>query len=195
MNRLILPALMILSAAPALAHPGHHHHDGSAFGTGFVHPMLGADHILAMIAVGLWAASLGGRAVWTLPTSFVGAMVVGFGLALGGFGLPLVEPMILGSVFVLGLALALALRLPVGASAALVALFGLFHGHAHGQEMGDAGALTFGTGFALATALLHAAGVALGGIALRELSAARGVAVLRGLGAITLLGGVAVALS
>ncbi|MFC7705875.1 HupE/UreJ family protein [Plastorhodobacter daqingensis] len=193
MKRLILSTLPILAAAPALAHPGH---VGQApFVAGVVHPLLGADHLLAMIAVGLWAAHLGGAALPGLPAAFVAAMVAGFTVALGGGVLPLVEPMILASVLVLGLMLALALRLPTGASAALVALFGLFHGFAHGQEMGEGGAAAFGAGFALSTALLHAAGAGLGLVLGQWFPQARGQALLRALGAVTLTGGVVIAMA
>ncbi|MFD1913744.1 HupE/UreJ family protein [Halodurantibacterium flavum] len=193
MKRLFLSAILTAAASPLWAHPGHDHAD-AGFGAGFSHPLHGADHILAMVAVGLWAASVGGRALWALPAAFVGAMVMGFGVALGGMTLPLVEPMILGSVIVLGLALALAMRLSLAASAAIVALFGVFHGFAHGQEMGAGGAAAFGAGFALATAMLHAGGVALGATLVRELEGRRGRLIMRGLGAGAVLGGVVLAL-
>lgn len=182
---LALAALIALAAPPALAHldPAAH---GSVM-AGVTHPLSGADHILAMVAVGLWAVTLGGRALWALPAAFVGSMAAGFLLSLAGVGLPAVEPMILASVMVLGLAVALAVRLPLGASLALAGLFGLFHGHAHGGELGAATALRFGLGFVLATAGLHAAGVGLG-IGLGRL-AGRGGATLRALGAATALGG------
>jgi urease accessory protein len=112
-----------------------------------------------MIAVGLWGAVLGGAGRWALPTAFVLSMVLGFLLALAGTALPLVEPVILASVLVLGGAVALYLRLPLWAAAALTGAFGLFHGHAHGGELGAAGAGAFGLGFVLATAVLHAAGL------------------------------------
>ncbi|WP_420133583.1 HupE/UreJ family protein [Rhodopseudomonas sp.] len=132
---------------------------------GFAHPLLGADHLLAMVAVGLWAASLGGRARWQVPASFVVLMT--FGAALGGQGLalPAVEPMIALSVIALGGLIALSVRIPVAAAAALVALFGLFHGAAHGAEMPVmASPLAYGAGFIAATALLHGIGLALGAL-------------------------------
>lgn len=186
MTRLILPALLAIAATPAFAHPGHAPH--GSFTTGFLHPLLGQDHLLAMIAVGLWAAALGGRTFWLLPAGFVGGMVLGFGAALAGIGLPMVEPMILGSVIVLGLVVALALRMSPGASAGVVALFGLFHGHAHGAEMGSAGILAYALGFVLATGMLHGSGVLAGGFLLRQMQG-----VLRGLGAVTALAGVMIA--
>lgn len=161
MRRLCLPALAIVAlATPAFAHSG----DGgssSAFIGGFAHPLLGIDHILAMIAVGLWATLLGGRAVWVVPTAFVATMLGGFALAVAGITLPAVESGIAASVLILGTLIAAAARLPLGLAASLVGLFALFHGHAHGTELTGA-ATAFGLGFAAATALLHGAGIALG---------------------------------
>ncbi|MFV0361234.1 HupE/UreJ family protein [Tropicimonas sp.] len=184
MKSIFLAIATVLAATPALAHlnPGEH----GSFMAGLSHPVFGLDHILAMVAVGLWAASLGGRAMWGLPGAFVGAMVAGFAAAISGVGMPFVEPMILVSVLALGLAVALALRLPVAAAAAIVGLFGLFHGHAHGGELGAAGALAFGAGFAASTAILHAIGVATAVAAGRGLTGTKAV---RGLGWATALGG------
>lgn len=152
--------ILCLAASPALAHldPAEH----GSFAAGFSHPLFGTDHVLAMIAVGLWAALLGGRAVWALPTAFVTAMIAGFFLSLAGVPVPYVEPLILVSVVVLGVVVALALRLPLGLCAALVAAFGICHGHAHGGEIGTAGEVAYAGGFVLATALLHAAGLLIG---------------------------------
>jgi urease accessory protein len=145
------------TATPALAHldPAAH---GSLL-AGLSHPLFGPDHVLAMVAVGLWAALLGGRALWLAPLGFVGAMVLGFGAALLGAPLPFVEPVVLASVVAIGLLAATALNVPAAMAMALVGFFAFFHGHAHGGELGSAGALAFGFGFALATALLHAAGI------------------------------------
>jgi urease accessory protein len=129
---------------------------------GLSHPVFGLDHILAMVAVGLWAAMLGGRAVWAVPSAFAGAMVAGFGLAAAGLALPLVEPVILASVVALGLVVAMAARLPAGAGALMVGAFGIFHGYAHGGEIGGAGAMPYVLGFVVATGLLHAVGVGVG---------------------------------
>jgi urease accessory protein len=153
------PALLLLTA-PAFAHPGLAGHN--SFFAGFTHPLLGVDHILVMVAVGLWAAVIGGRALIIVPAAFVGTMVVGYLLSLTGLALPFVEPIILASVVALGLLIAAAVRLPVAAGAALVGLFALFHGYAHGGELGVAAALPFGFGFAIATAFLHVAGIGLG---------------------------------
>jgi urease accessory protein len=183
-------AAVALTASPALAHldPADH----GSFAAGFTHPLFGTDHVLAMIAVGLWAALLGGRAVWALPTAFVGAMVAGFALSLAGLPLPFVEPFILASVVVLGVVVALALRLPLGLSAALVAAFGICHGHAHGGEIGSAGELGYAAGFVLATALLHAAGLLIGygaNVATRN-DPQWASRTIRALGVVTALGGI-----
>ena len=183
-----LALLLGLAATPALAHldPGAH----GSFLAGLSHPVLGLDHVLAMIGVGLWGAVLGGRARWVLPTCFVGAMVLGFGLALMGVALPLVEPMVLASVLLLGLAVALMVRLPLGLAGPLAGLFGTMHGHAHGGELGSAGALAFGMGFVVATALLHAFGLF---IAWGYSKGMRRAALVRGMGWATALGGLWIA--
>lgn len=181
----LVPALLLLAlSSPASAHLSPEEH--GSFMAGASHPWFGIDHILAMVAVGLWAASLGGSAMWKLPTAFVAAMVVGFFLALAGVGMPFVEPMILASVIVLGLVVATAVKMPVNACVALCALFGLFHGHAHGGELGTAGAAAFGVGFAISTALLHAAGVGIAVTASRQLKSLRATQLL---GALTAIGG------
>lgn len=152
-------ASVALLPATALAHPGHGPH---GFVDGFVHPLFGWDHLLAMVAVGLWAGQRGGKATWLLPTTFVATMALGGVLALAGVGLPGVEIGILASVLALGALVAAAARVPLAAAAAVVAAFALFHGHAHGTEMPpDASGIAWGLGFSTATALLHAAGVAL----------------------------------
>lgn len=183
----ITAAFLGAATAPAFAHldPAEH---GSLM-AGLFHPLSGADHILAMVAVGLWASQIGGRALLAVPAAFVGTMALGFLLAVSGIDIPFVEPAILASVIGLGLLVATAARLPVAASAAVVGLFALFHGHAHGGELGAAGALQFGLGFLVATAALHAAGVGLG-IALGRM----GPLVTRLLGAATALGGAALVL-
>lgn len=158
--RVILPATFAMAATPAFAHLDPV--ENGSFMAGFSHPLFGLDHILAMVAVGLWAAMVGGRAVWMVPAAFVATMVVGFGAAIAGAPLPFVEPAILASVVALGLLVALAVNLPVWAGAAIVGLFALFHGHAHGEEIGVATALPYLLGFASATALLHIAGIAIG---------------------------------
>ena len=160
LKRLSTALLLTMAASPALAHLDPVAHGSVA--AGFTHPIFGADHVLAMVAVGLWAAVLGGCALWSLPVAFVVAMGLGFVLSLAGMPLPLVEPMILTSVIILGVLVALAARLPLVAGMGIVAVLALFHGHAHGTEMGGAGALAYLFGFASATALLHGAGLVLG---------------------------------
>lgn len=183
---LIAAAALMASAAPAFAHLNPQEH--GSFAAGFSHPLFGLDHILVMVAVGLWAAQIGGRALWVVPTAFVAMMSVGFALATAGIDLPFVEPAILASVVALGLLVAMAVRLDAAASAAVVGLFALFHGHAHGGELGSAGALPFAVGFMIATAALHAAGIGLG-VMLGRLSG--GGALARLLGGITALAGTA----
>ena len=188
MNRriLIAAAVLMASAAPAFAHLNPDEH--GSFAAGFSHPLFGLDHILAMVAVGLWAAQIGGRALWLVPSAFVALMAAGFSLATAGIHFPFVEPAIHASVVALGLLVAMAVRLDAAASAAVVGLFALFHGHAHGGELGSAGALPFAIGFMLATAALHAAGIGLG-VALGRLSG--GGTLARILGGLTALAGTA----
>lgn len=180
-----------LTSTPAFAHlpPDKY----GSFAAGLSHPLSGLDHILAIIAVGLWAAMLGKRAVWIVPTAFVVIMLTGFGLALAHISLPAVEPMVLASTIVLGSVVAMALKLDVRLCTSLVGLFALFHGHAHGAELGQAGAAQFGLGFALITALLHAAGAAAGLLAGRigNHAGASGNLFSRGLGALTAIAGAA----
>ncbi|HHZ10979.1 MAG TPA: HupE/UreJ family protein, partial [Rhizobiales bacterium] len=135
-------ALVLFAATvPAFAHLDPVEH--GSFAAGFSHPFFGLDHILAMVAVGLWAALLGGRAAWLVPTAFVGTMMLGFALALAGLGLPFVEPVIAASVVVIGLLTLVALQVPTQIGMAMVGFFALFHGYAHGGELGEAGALSF----------------------------------------------------
>jgi urease accessory protein len=183
---LIIATALGASAAPAFAHISPTEH-GSLM-AGLSHPLLGADHVLAMIAVGLWAAQIGGRSLWTVPAAFVATMALGFALAVAGAPLPFVEPAILASVVVLGLVVATAARLGGTAAAAVVGVFALFHGHAHGGELGAADAWSFAAGFMIATALLHIVGLGLG-FGLARLS--RKDAVARVLGGVTALAGAA----
>lgn len=188
-QKVALTAAFSLAPALAQAHPGH---DSSSFTGGLVHPVLGMDHLLAMIAVGLWAMQLGGRARWVVPATFVGVMLVGGALGASGFPMPFVEQGILASVFILGLLIAMAARLPIAASSGLIAVFALFHGVAHGAEMpANASGVAYGAGFAFATAALHLCGV-LGGSLLRSAAQASWV---RAAGALVLTGGLFLALS
>ncbi|KQY44309.1 HupE/UreJ family protein [Rhizobium sp. Root483D2] len=186
-TRLLLTAASLAaSTMPAFAHldPAEH---GSLL-AGFTHPLSGLDHILVMIAVGLWAAQIGGRALWVVPTAFVGTMAFGFALAIAGVHLPFVEPAILASVVALGLMVAMAVRMETGACAAVVGIFALFHGYAHGGELGAAGALPFSAGFVVATALLHIAGIGLG-LGIGRLSSGRIIS--RMIGGLTAFAGLA----
>lgn len=180
-------ALLAASTVPAFAHLDPVAH--GSFAAGFTHPLFGLDHILAMVAVGLWAASVGRRALWAVPLAFVATMAIGFGAAIVDLPLPFVEPVILASVIFIGIMVALALPLPVAGVAGTVAFFALFHGYAHGGEMGAAGAFGYAAGFLVATALLHAAGIALGLAAGRVLASGRGAIATRIAGAVTALGG------
>ena len=153
---------LLLASLPsaALAHPAVFH--TSPFMGGIAHPLSGLDHVLAMVAVGLWAAQQGGRALWVWPAAFAGIMLLGGAFGMAGIAFPMVEPAIAASVLVLGLLVAAAVALPVWAGALLVALFALFHGNAHGLEAVAGGAVAYAAGFAISTALLHAAGLGLG---------------------------------
>jgi len=150
--------ILLAAALPAAAHPGHVPMSG--FAAGIEHPLSGMDHLLAMIAVGLWAGLCGGRREWLWPATFVASMLAGS--VIGVFATPKlpVEPAILASVMVLGLATALSSRVPTVLGGLVIAVFGMAHGYAHGIEMPHtAHGLDFAAGFALATATLHMMGV------------------------------------
>ncbi len=133
------------------------------FSSGFGHPLTGLDHIVAMVAVGLWGAFLGGRAMWMLPVVFPLVMAVGGALGVVGVGLPGVETGIALSGVVMGLMVTLAARPPVWVAAVIVGVFAIFHGHAHGAEMPEStNALAYAIGFVISTGLLHLAGIAFG---------------------------------
>lgn len=153
---------IVATAIPATvhAHPGHGILDVSA---GLMHPVLGADHLLAMVAVGLLGAQLGGRSRWAVPGSFVGALALGALLGAAGLAIPGLEHGIALSVLILGAILAFALRLSLPVAAGLMAICGLFHGAAHGVEMpADATGVLYGVGLVLASVALHVGGVAIG---------------------------------
>ncbi|CUB04103.1 HupE/UreJ family protein [Marinomonas fungiae] len=154
-------AALVIGSNAVFAHAGHEH--TSSFMSGFLHPMGGLDHLLAMIAVGLWAASMGGRALWTVPMAFVAMMLLGGGAAMAGLEVPFVEQGILLSVMVLGVLVLGAKRLPVAACAAIAGGFAVFHGVAHGMEMPANGtAAQYALGFAVATTALHLVGLGFG---------------------------------
>lgn len=158
-----LAALILLCiAAPAFAHPGHDL-PGAGLIAGLLHPLLGLDHLLAMIVVGIWAAQLGGRAIWAVPCSFVALMALGGFAAMQGYAPPHIEAGIAASLLVLGVLVALHRHLPTSGAMALVSVFALFHGAAHGQELPQlANPGLYAIGFVITTASLHVAGIALG---------------------------------
>lgn len=177
-------ALLLLAAGVAQAHEAEGLAGG--FATGFMHPLLGPDHLVAMVAVGLWGAFLGAPALWLLPVVFPLVMAAGGVLGVLGVPLPAVEVGIALSAIALGGAVALALKPPLVVAALLVAVFAVFHGHAHGTELPQAaGPVAYSLGFVVATGLLHLAGIAFGLLTQRP---AGRVAVRALGGAIALLG-------
>jgi urease accessory protein len=151
--------------SPAWAHTGIGLFGQSGFAAGFLHPLMGLDHELAMVGVGVWALHLGKRAIWLVPLSFVTVMIVGAVFGMMGAPLPMVEFGIGGSVLVIGALIALGTRMPVVLAMAVVGAFAFFHGHAHGTELpGFAHPVAYGAGFVLATSLLHATGIAIAGL-------------------------------
>ena len=159
MRALPLALLLLLAPSLALAHTGH---ETGSFLAGMLHPVGGLDHVLAMLAVGLLAAQMAGRALWATPLTFVAAMILGGLAGSAGWPFPAVEPMILASIVLLGVLVALAVRLPLAVTLPLVALFGAAHGWAHGAEGPASGLALYAAGFALGTAALHGIGIALG---------------------------------
>ncbi|WP_122709575.1 HupE/UreJ family protein [Pseudomonas viridiflava] len=155
----VLGALaLLLIPTLALAHPGH---SDNGLIAGISHPIGGLDHLLAMLAVGLWAAQQKGSARWALPCTFVGTMLIGGVLGFEGLNLPALESGIAASVLALGLAVALAVRPPVALAVAATAMFALFHGVAHGLELPEMSSpWAYAAGFVAATAALHAVGYA-----------------------------------
>ncbi len=182
-----LALALALITTQASAHAGSAAHAG--FGSGFLHPFLGIDHMIAMLAVGLWAARLGGAAIWVLPLVFPLVMALGAGLALAGVALPAVETGIALSGVVLGVIVAFALRAPVSVAASIVGGFAVFHGLAHGAEApGGISLHGYVAGFLLGTGLLHLAGISLAW----ALRGGFGARALQGTGVgIALLGGAA----
>jgi urease accessory protein len=158
----IAVAFVGAAAAQAVgAHPMAFHTGG--FATGVAHPFLGLDHVLAMVAVGLWGAQLGAPAIWLLPVAFPMVMAVGGMLGLMGVPLPGIEYGIAASAILLGTAVMFEARPPLAVAAALVGFFAVFHGHAHGTELPPGqSALLYSMGFVVATGCLHAAGIAIG---------------------------------
>jgi urease accessory protein len=156
-----LSAVFVFAPAIAFAHGGHG--DTSGLTHGFSHPITGIDHVLAMVAIGVLAAQLGGRALWLVPLCFVAIMAGAGAVGMAGIPLPFSEVGISLSVIVLGLAVAFRLSPPELAAVALVGFFAVFHGHVHGAEMPAAASrIPYALGFVGATAMLHAVGVGIG---------------------------------
>lgn len=153
--------LVLLFATAAAAHPLKG--EATGFLTGFKHPISGLDHVLAMVAVGLWGAQLGSPAIWMLPVAFPMVMAVGGMLGLMGVPLPGVEYGIALSAILLGAAVLFEVRPPLGIAAALVGFFAIFHGHAHGAELPPGqSAMLYSIGFVMATGCLHGVGILVG---------------------------------
>ena len=159
-----LALAVIIMTSPAFAHDGGSIAGG--FAGGFAHPLFGPDHIVAMVAVGLWGAFLGAPAIWLLPVVFPLVMAFGGVIGILGIAIPWVETGIALSAVVLGLMVALGARPPLVIAAVLVGAFAIFHGHAHGAELpAGADAVAYSVGFVVATGMLHLAGIAFGGLA------------------------------
>ena len=153
--------LMLCACAGVQAHTGEA--NASGFLAGVLHPLTGFDHLLAMVAVGIWGATLGMPLVWALPVAFPMLMVIGGILGITGVPLPFIESGIAVSVVVLGVSIAVAWRAPVPVALAIVAAFGVFHGYAHGAELPkSASPAAYVAGFVLCTGALHLTGVAIG---------------------------------
>jgi urease accessory protein len=154
--------LLALPPASAFAH-AQGEGAGAGFLSGFLHPLGGIDHVLAMLAVGIWGAQLGAPAIWMLPVAFPMVMALGGAAGIIGVPLPAVEVGITLSVLVLGSMIALAQRPPLAVAALIVAFFAVFHGHAHGTELpGQASAVAYSAGFVIATGLIHLTGIGIG---------------------------------
>jgi len=166
MFRIVFSALAgaLLLASPATAHEGGG--VGGGLVSGFLHPILGWDHVAAMVAVGLWGAFLGKPAIWQLPVIFPVVMVFGGILGIAGIAVPQVETGIAASALVLGVMVALAVRPPLWVAWILVGVFAIFHGHAHGTELpGATSAIAYSIGFVVGTGLMHMIGIGFGVLA------------------------------
>jgi urease accessory protein len=177
--------LLVSSTRPAFAHAQKG--EAAGFLTGFFHPISGLDHVLAMVAVGLWGAQLGAPAIWLLPVAFPMVMAVGGMLGLWGVPLPGIEYGIAASAIVLGVAVMTEARPPLAVAATLVGFFAVFHGHAHGTELPPRqSALLYSMGFVIATGCLHAAGIGIGTVHRWSW----GQSLIRVAGAVVALGGI-----
>jgi urease accessory protein len=190
MRRALLATAFLLVPSLAFAHPGPPGHTHGLI-DGVLHPLTGLDHILAMVAVGLFAAQLGGRALWAVPASFITVMAAAGFAGMNGIALPLTETGIALSVIALGGIVALRVSMPLAAAMAVVGFFAIFHGYAHGVETPDnASGFLYGVGFVTATALLHAAGIGIG-LALGRIQGAYGRNLMRVAGSVAAVIGVA----
>jgi urease accessory protein len=172
--QLTLACILGLFMVPVFAHVSASH-VATGFNAGFMHPLMGLDHLLAMLAVGLWAAQNKHSACWVLPIVFPSMMAVGAVMAFIGFPLSGIELGIAGSVALLGLFISFAVNMPVWAGSLLISLFAIAHGYAHGVELPqDASALQYGAGFIAATAMLHLFGLIMG-LVVRGRKAEKGV--------------------
>lgn len=189
MDKLIAAAAAAtLLPTAAFAHPGAHHASGLI--QGFMHPVSGIDHILAMVLVGLLAWQIGGRALWMVPATFLAVMAAAGAAGVAGMDIPLVETGIALSVVVLGAVVASGVRAPLAVAMGLAGLFAIFHGHAHGAEMpSDAAGLSYGLGFLVATAALHLGGIG-AGVAIGKVGQRHGALVFRAAGSLAMAAGV-----
>lgn len=156
-----MAACLLVSCGVASAHSGGG--EAGGFTSGFLHPIFGLDHVAAMVAVGLWGAFLGSRAMWLLPVIFPVVMAIGGALGVAGVEIPGVEVGIALSAIALGAMIAFAVKPPLWVAGVVVGVFAIFHGHAHGTELPEsANALAFAAGFVISTGLLHLCGIAFG---------------------------------
>lgn len=155
--------LGLLIPCVALAHTGVGETTG--FVHGLTHPISGVDHLLAMVAIGMWAIQIGGRGMWVLPACFVSMMIIGSILGFSGIPVPFIEEGILASILILGILIAAAFKSPLVYSAVIAGIFAIFHGYAHGAEMpATSGTATYMFGFTCSTALLHLSGLGIGAL-------------------------------
>jgi urease accessory protein len=181
LSRVATLLALLLVPAPVWAHPGHGAH--ADFVQGLLHPASGIDHVLVMLGVGLFAALLGGKALWRLPLAFLAAMALSATAAAWQYPLPGIEMAIAATVLLMGLLLARGKPVSLALAMPLVAVFACVHGQAHGAEIpANAAGIAYGAGFLVATAVLHAAG-ALGGLALARIGQSRSLAFTRLVGA------------
>ncbi len=165
MKRTIISAALLLSSGLAMAHTGH---EVGGFSSGLMHPVGGLDHLLAMLAVGLWSAAVMPRHLWAAPAAFMSFMLLGAILGVAGVTLPLLEPGIALSVVIMGLLLIGLTRLGATPALALIGVFALFHGNAHGAEAPLGGSVAlYMAGFLISTGLLHLTGVGIGAAVMR----------------------------